>query len=116
MNMKGEVVGINSAKLASTEVEGIGYAIAISDVTDILENLMNEETRDKVEDHGVLGITVQTVADEVSEAYGVPEGVLVRDVTEGGAADKAGIEAKSIITKFAGKTVTTKEHHHCCQG
>ena len=109
LNMKGEVVGINSAKLASTEVEGIGYAIAISDVTDILENLMNEETRDKVEDHGVLGITVQTVADEVSEAYGVPEGVLVRDVTEGGAADKAGIEAKSIITKFAGKTVTTKE-------
>ena len=109
LNMKGEVVGINSAKLASTEVVGIGYAIAISDVTDILENLMNEETRDKVEDHGVLGITVQTVADEVSEAYGVPEGVLVRDVTEGGAADEAGIEAKSIITKFAGKTVTTKE-------
>ena len=109
LNMDGEVVGINSAKLASTEVEGIGYAIAISDVTDILENLMNEETRDKVEDHGVLGITVQTVSDEVTEAYGVPEGVLIRDVTEGGAADDAGIEAKSIITKFAGKTVTTKE-------
>ena len=109
LNMNGEVVGINSAKLASTEVEGIGYAIAISDVTDILENLMNEEIRDKVEDHGVLGITVQTVSDEVTEAYGVPEGVLIRDVTEGGAADDAGIEAKSIITKFAGKTVTTKE-------
>ena len=109
LNMNGEVVGINSAKLASTEVEGIGYAIAISDVTDILENLMNEENRDKVEDHGVLGITVQTVSDEVTEAYGVPEGVLIRDVTEGGAADDAGIEAKSIITKFAGKTVTTKE-------
>ena len=109
LNMNGEVVGINSAKLASTEVEGIGYAIAISDVTDTLESLMNEETRDKVEDHGVLGITVQTVDSDVSEAYGVPEGVLVRDVTEGGAADDAGIEAKSIITKFAGKTVTTKE-------
>ena len=109
LNMNGEVVGINSAKLASTEVEGIGYAIAISDVTDTLESLMNEETRDKVDNHGVLGITVQSVDSEVSEAYGVPEGVLVRDVTEGGAADKAGIEAKSIITKFAGKTVTTKE-------
>ncbi len=109
LNMNGEVVGINSAKLASTEVEGIGYAIAISDVTDTLENLMNEETRDKVDNHGVLGITVQSVDSEVSEAYGVPEGVLVRDVTEGGAADKAGIEAKSIITKFAGKVVTTKE-------
>ena len=109
LNMNGEVVGINSAKLASTEVEGIGYAIAISDVTDTLESLMNEETRDKVDNHGVLGITVQSVDSEVSEAYGVPEGVLVRDVTEGGAADKAGIEAKTIITKFAGKVVTTKE-------
>ena len=109
LNMNGEVVGINSAKLASTAVEGIGYAIAISDVTDTLESLMNEETRDKVDNHGVLGITVQSVDSEVSEAYGVPEGVLVRDVTEGGAADKAGIEAKSIITKFAGKVVTTKE-------
>lgn len=109
LNMNGEVVGINSAKLASTEVEGIGYAIAISDVTDTLENLMNEETRDKVDNHGVLGITVQSVDSEVCEAYGVPEGVLVRDVTEGGAADKAGIEAKTIITKFAGKVVTTKE-------
>lgn len=109
LNMNGEVVGINSSKLASTEVEGIGYAIAISDVTDTLETLMNEETRDKVDNHGVLGITVQTVDSEVSEAYGVPEGVLVRDVTEGGAADDAGIEAKTIITKFAGKVVTTKE-------
>ena len=109
LNMNGEVVGINSAKLASTEVEGIGYAIAISDVTDTLESLMNEETRDKVDNHGVLGITVKSVDSEVSEAYGVPEGVLVRDVTEGGAADKAGIEAKTIITKFAGKVVTTKE-------
>ncbi|MFQ7550749.1 MAG: S1C family serine protease, partial [Blautia marasmi] len=106
--MNGEVVGINSAKLASTEVEGIGYAIAISDVTDTLE-AMNEETRDKVDNHGVLGITVRSVDSAVSEAYGVPEGVLVRDVTEGGAADEAGIEAKSIITKFAGKVVTTKE-------
>ena len=109
LNMNGEVVGINSAKLASTEVEGIGYAIAISDVTDTIESLMNEETRDKVEDHGVLGITVQTVDSAVTEAYGVPEGGLVREVTEGGAADDAGIEARSIITKFAGKTVTTKE-------
>ena len=109
LNMNGEVVGINSAKLASTAVEGIGYAIAISDVTDTLESLMNEETRDKVDNHGVLGITVRSVDSAVSEAYGVPEGVLVRDVTEGGAADKVGIEAKTIITKFAGKVVTTKE-------
>ena len=70
---------------------------------------MNGETRDRVEEHGVLGITVSTVSDEASEVYGIPEGVLVRDVTEGGAADAAGIEAKTIITKFAGKAVTTKE-------
>ena len=69
LNMNGEVVGINSAKLASTEVEGIGYAIAISDVTDTLENLMNEETRDKVDNHGVLGITVQSVDSEVCLLY-----------------------------------------------
>ena len=109
LNMNGEVVGINSSKLASTEVEGIGYAIAISDVTDTLESLMNEETRDKVEDHGVLGVTVSTVSDEASEVYGVPEGVLVRDVTAGGAADEAGITAKTIITEFEGKTVTSME-------
>lgn len=107
LNMKGEVVGINSAKLASTEVEGMGYAISISDVTDTLEELMNETPRDKVDNHGVLGITGKTVSDEASEDYGVPEGVLVVDVTEGGAADNAGIKAKSIITKFDGKDIDT---------
>ena len=66
LNMEGEVVGINSAKLASTEVEGMGYAIAISDVTDILQNLMNETSRDKLDDseHGVLGIKGSSVSSE----------------------------------------------------
>ena len=105
LNMDGEVVGINSAKLASTEVEGIGYAISISDVTDTLEQLMNETPRDKVDNHGVLGITGMSVSEEASQYYGVPEGVLVSEVTEGGAADKAGIKAKSIITEFDGKRV-----------
>lgn len=109
LNMNGEVVGINSAKLASTEVEGMGYAIAISDVTDVLENLMNETARERLEDdeHGVLGITGTTVSDEAIQLYGIPTGVLVTEVTEDGAADKAGIEANSIITKFDGKTVST---------
>ena len=105
LNMDGEVVGINSAKLASTEVEGMGYAIAISDVTDTLEQLMNETPRDKVDNHGVLGITGRSVSDEASQYYGVPEGVLVSEVTDGGAADKAGIKEKSIITEFDGKRV-----------
>ena len=105
LNMKGEVVGINSAKLASTEVEGMGYAIAISDVSDVLENLMNETPRDKVDNHGVLGIAGMTVSDEASQYYGVPEGVLVSEVTKGGAAEDAGIKEKSIITEFDGKRV-----------
>ena len=110
LNMKGEVVGINSAKLASTEVEGIGYAIAISDVTDDIENLMNSKTRDKVEgSHGVLGISGRTVSDEASQYYGIPEGVYVAEVTEGGAAETAGIKEQNIITKFDGKTVTSIE-------
>ena len=110
LNMKGEVVGINSAKLASTEVEGIGYAIAISDVADDIENLMNAKTRDKVEgSHGVLGISGRTVSDEASQYYGIPEGVYVAEVTEDGAADAAGIKEQNIITKFDGKTVTSIE-------
>ena len=109
LNMKGEVVGINSAKLASTEVEGMGYAIAISDVSDVLENLMNETPRDKVDNHGVLGITGMTVSEDASQNYGVPEGVLVAKVTKDSAADKAGIKEKSIITEFDGKRVRSIE-------
>ena len=109
LNMKGEVVGINSAKLASTEVEGMGYAIAISDVTDILQNLMNETSRDKLDDseHGVLGIEGSSVSSEAVQMYGIPAGVFVKKVTEGGAADKAGLKANSVITEFNGKTVSS---------
>ena len=109
LNMEGEVVGINSAKLASTEVEGMGYAIAISDVTDILQNLMNETSRDKLDDseHGVLGIEGSSVSSEAVQMYGIPAGVFVKGVTEGGAADKAGLKANSVITEFNGKTVSS---------
>lgn len=111
LNMKGEVVGINSAKLASTEVEGMGYAIAISDVTDILQNLMNETSRDKLDDseHGVLGIKGSSVSSEAVQMYGIPAGVFVKEVTEGGAADKAGLKANSVITEFNGKTVSSND-------
>ena len=109
LNMEGEVVGINSAKLASTEVEGMGYAIAISDVTDILQNLMNETSRDKLDDseHGVLGIKGSSVSSEAVQMYGIPAGVFVKEVTEGGAADKAGLKANSVITEFNGKAVSS---------
>ena len=109
LNMEGEVVGINSAKLASTEVEGMGYAIAISDVTDILQNLMNETSRDKLDDseHGVLGIKGASVSSEAVQMYGIPAGVFVSEVTEGGAAEKAGLKANSVITEFNGKSVSS---------
>lgn len=111
LNMEGEVVGINSAKLASTEVEGMGYAIAISDVTDILQNLMNETSRDKLDDseHGVLGIKGSSVSSEAVQMYGIPAGVFVKEVTEGGAADKAGLKANSVITEFNGKAVSSTD-------
>lgn len=107
LNMAGEVVGINSAKLASTEVEGMGYAIAITDVADVLENLMNETPRDKVEDgnHGVLGITGTSVSEEGVQVYGMPAGVYITEVTEDSGADKAGLKKNMIITNFNGKRV-----------
>ena len=111
LNMEGEVVGINSAKLASTEVEGMGYAIAISDVTDILQNLMNETSRDKLDDseHGVIGIKCTSVSSEAVQMYGIPAGVFVSEVTDGGAADKAGLKANSVITEFNGKSVSSAD-------
>ena len=107
LNMDGEVVGINSSKLASTEVEGMGYSIAISEVADSLENMMNAKARDKVDNHGILGITGSTVSDEAAQIYGIPQGVFVSQVTEDGPADKAGITKNMVITEFDGKTITS---------
>lgn len=108
LNMNGELVGINSAKLASTDVEGMGYAIPISRVYDIIEGLMNQTTRTKVaeENQGTLDIKCQDVTSQMADAYGVPQGIYVAEVTAGGAADQAGITTGMIITAFDGKTVT----------
>ena len=109
LNMKGEVIGINSAKLASTEVEGMGYAIPITRVSSIIEELMNETTRTKVADSqkssiGIAGITVDS---NINAAYGIPAGVYVASVTPGSGAEAAGIRKGDVITKFDGKTVST---------
>ncbi|MDE7186581.1 MAG: trypsin-like peptidase domain-containing protein, partial [Lachnospiraceae bacterium] len=108
VNMNGEVVGINSAKMSSTEVEGMGYAIPVSRVSDIIETLMNETTRTKVEEgqESGLGITGLTVDAAVSQAYGIPAGIYVADVTAGSAAETAGIVKGYVITEFDGKSVT----------
>lgn len=107
LNMRGEVIGINSSKYASTEVEGMGYAIPISEVESILEELMNEETREKVpeEKRGYLGIMCQTVDVTTSATFGIPSGVLISDFTEGSSAKAAGMEKNSIITKIGRQSI-----------
>ncbi|MCM1272255.1 MAG: trypsin-like peptidase domain-containing protein [Clostridium sp.] len=110
LNMQGEVIGINSSKYMSTEVEGMGYAIPISKVDSIISDLMNRRTREKIEDEskrGYLGIECDTVSEEATMLYEIPAGVLVTNVTDGSAADRAGIKANDIITEFDGQAVTS---------
>lgn len=111
LNLAGEVIGINSVKYASTEVEGMGYAIPISDVTDVINEMMNNETKKKVEteNSGYLGIKGVEINSSVSETYNMPKGVYVADVEKDGAADKAGIKKGDIITKIAGTTVSSTD-------
>ena len=107
LNANGELIGINTAKVNANAVEGMGYAIPISDATSVIENLMNRETRSKVDEseQGFLGIEGYDVTSEKAEMYSIPTGVFVRSVEDGSAADKAGITAECIITKFDGITI-----------
>ena len=102
LNAKGEIIGINSAKIQDTSVEGMGYAIPISDAKEILQSLMNRQTREQVAEaeRGFLGITGRTVDEASAQLYDLPVGVYVSAVQEGSAADKAGIEEGMIITTF----------------
>lgn len=111
LNAKGEVIGINSSKLASTEVEGMGYAIPISDISDVLENLMNQKTKVKVaeEQRGYIGISGFDVSSDSSKMYGIPVGVYVESVLENGSAQKAGITKGNVITGFNGTKVQNME-------
>ncbi len=108
LNMSGQVIGINSAKLAENDVEGMGYAIPISTAMPILEDLM---TREKVaeSDASYIGITCNDVTAEFSQMYGVESGAFVASVEENGPAAKAGILPNDIITSLAGKRVSTSE-------
>lgn len=107
LNMRGEVIGINSAKIADSAVEGVGYAIPISEATPIIDELMNKEVL-TASQKGYLGISGKTVSAEAA-SYNVPEGVYVSDVADGGAADKAGIKQGDIITAINDVKVTTME-------
>ena len=106
LNTKGEVIGINNAKLTSTEIEGICFAIPISLATPILNNLMTQEILSDTE-KGYLGVSVVELDSSIFRDYNWPEGVYVNTVVEGSAAEKAGIYKGDIITHVNGKKVTT---------
>lgn len=107
LNANGEVIGINTAKVATDTVEGMGYAIPISSVSDIIENLMNQETKTKVSEaeQGQLGIQGVDVTVDSSEMYNMPTGVYVSEVIAGGGAKKAGITKGSVITGINGTSI-----------
>ena len=108
LNIKGEVVGINSAKYSDTDVEGMGYAIPISDAIPIINELMNSVTVPDSE-KPYLGILGQTLPESYRSYFDWPEGVYVSDITAGSPASLAGMKAGDIITGFNGKTVKTME-------
>lgn len=108
LNSKGEVIGINTAKAAYEAVEGIGYAIPVSEARETIEGLMNRETRTKVadEERGYLGISEPVdVTQETSQMYHMPVGVYITDVIRGGGAERAGITKGSVVTALNGTTI-----------
>ena len=111
LNINGEVIGINSAKISDSTVEGMGFAIPISDVSDIIQNLMNKETRTKVaeDEQGYLGIKGYDVNETGAQMYNMPTGVYIAEVTKDGAAEKAGLSKGTIITAFDGNSVTSMD-------
>ena len=111
LNANGEVVGVNTVKINMEAVEGIGYAIPLSDIKDLLEVLMNKETRTKVDEsqRGYIGITGFDVTEESAKMYNMPIGVYVSEVLKDGGADKAGVIKGSIITGFEGINIEGME-------
>ena len=113
LNMKGELIGINEAKSAYTSsgvtVDNVGYAIPMSKAQPILEELMNQETREKYseDEQGYLGVSLVNVGSEFAELYGTPEGVGFAEVAEGSPAAEAGAMKGDILTEFNGKTMTS---------
>ena len=108
VNNKGEVIGINSSKFASEEIEGMGFAIPMATAEPILEELMNQKSVAE-SDRAYLGITGQDVSSEYAEAYGMPEGIYVSQVTSGPPAEKAGVKTGYIITGINGNAVKNME-------
>jgi serine protease Do len=112
LDMNGYVVGINSAKVKATGVEGMGYAIPISYAKPILEELMNKKTRTETvseDDSAYIGISGQGVTDEMASLYGIPKGIFITEVASDSPAEAAGLKKGDIITKFDGESVTSMD-------
>lgn len=110
LNINGEVIGINAAKIDGSTVEGMGYAIPISAASPIISELMQRETRtEKVaeEEIGYMGITMQAITDQIATAFDMPKGVFVKEIEEGSAAEAAGIKKGDIIVKFDGTRISS---------
>ena len=110
-NSNGEVIGINSVKMSDTKVEGMGYAIAIESVKDIIDDLSTQTTRVALDndERGYIGVSGSSVTSEISQTYGWPVGVLIRSVTEDSAAERAGLQVNDVITSFDGKDIDSWE-------
>lgn len=108
LNSNGEVIGINTAKVATDSVEGMGYAIPISDASDTIQNLMNQVTKTKVSEaeQGYLGIQGVDVSDESAKMYNMPTGVYISDVVKNGGAQQAGLTKGSVISGLEGTTIS----------
>lgn len=111
LNMKGELIGINEAKYSDTSVEGMGFAIPLSKAEPILQDLMNMQTRNKVEDSDAsyIGISGTDVSSQINSNYSIPVGVYVKSVEEGGPAANAGIRETDVITELDGRKITTMD-------
>lgn len=111
LNANGEVIGINVAKVSDSTVEGMGYAIPSSDASDIIQELMNQKTKKKVDEakQGFIGIQGYDVDENSSQMYNLPMGVYVAEVESGSPAKKAGITKGCIIVKFGGSTIENME-------
>ena len=111
LNVKGEVIGINSNKIGGSAIEGMGYAIPISSASPIIAELMLKETKNKVaaEERGYLGISGINVTEDVSEMYGIPEGVFITQVYDNTAASAAGLKKGDIITSLDGEKITSMD-------
>lgn len=108
VNMKGELIGMNTAKSVDSQVEGMGYALPISDISDIIQDIIKNGTNasTSTSSSAYLGITAQTVTDEYTKGFGMPSGVNITAVSSGSPAEKCGLQTGDIICEFNGKTVT----------